>query len=69
MPMGKGDTISCVAVKDIGPGEEITFAYFGEFDCMLSHTRHKLVHFVCKCKACLPGTAFHQASKMRRQLL
>lgn len=69
MPINKGDSISCVATKDIRPGEEVTLAYFGEFECMLSQARHKLLYFVCKCKACLPGTAFHQASQLRRQLI
>lgn len=29
MRMGKGDSISCVAIKDIRPDEEITFCYYG----------------------------------------
>lgn len=69
MPMGQGDSISCVATKDIQPGEEITFTYYGQAECIRSHARHKLLHFVCTCKACLPGTPFHKASEMRRQLL
>lgn len=68
MPISKGDSISCVATRDIRPGEEITFCYM-DLECTTSLARKKVLGFSCNCKACVPGTAFHQASELRRQLI
>ena len=68
VPSHSGE-ITSFAVRDIAPGEEITFCYYTELKCMTMDERHKDLEFVCNCKACLPGSAFQQLSDMRRTLM
>ena len=57
------------ATRDIGPGEEITFTYAGDFGCRTRAERHQELRFVCNCDACRPGTPFQRLSDMRRRLI
>lgn len=65
----EGDSIACFATRDIAEGEEITFCYNTDFTYRTSVDRHCELRFVCECKACKPGTVFHQLSEMRRSLM
>lgn len=57
-----------LAMKDIKPVEDITFRYYPNFEYVTSDRHNRLPGFQCTCKACLPGTAFHQFSDIGRTL-
>lgn len=65
----EGGSIACFATKDIVGGEEITFCYNTDFACRTSLDRHRELRFMCECRACRPGTLFHELSEMRRSMI
>ncbi|KAL3426072.1 set domain-containing protein 5 [Phlyctema vagabunda] len=69
VPTSDADIITSFATRDIVAGEEITFCYNTDFECRTRADRHRLLCFVCDCKACLTGTLFQQISDMRRRLI
>jgi hypothetical protein len=62
------ETIQSFAIRNIVPGEEITFCY-KDFECRTARDRHRELRFMCDCRACLIGTPFQQLSDMRRTLI
>ena len=69
LPITSGEIIASFATRDIAAGEEITFCYNPDFECLTRHDRHQALRFVCDCKACLPDTPLQQLSDMRRRLI
>ncbi|KAI1381783.1 hypothetical protein F4677DRAFT_3840 [Hypoxylon crocopeplum] len=66
----KGDEVTAsYATRHIVVDEEITTCYKRGLECQTRRKRHEALHFVCECKACLPGTPFHKLSEVRRQLI
>ncbi|KAG5972707.1 hypothetical protein E4U55_000738 [Claviceps digitariae] len=64
-----GYDLASFAKTCIQPGEEICFTYDGGFEGRTMVERHRILAFVCTCKACRPGTAFQRCSDMRRRLI
>ncbi|OTB18827.1 hypothetical protein K445DRAFT_364106 [Daldinia sp. EC12] len=69
VPASRNDILTLVAIEDIMAGEEITFCYNNDFECRIRCERHKILRFVCNCKACLVGTLFQQLSDVRRRFI
>ncbi|KAK3380344.1 hypothetical protein B0T24DRAFT_190996 [Lasiosphaeria ovina] len=61
--------VQSFAIRDILPGEEITFSYESDFGCMTREERHRQLRFPCRCDVCQAGTTFQQLSDMRRRLV
>ncbi|KAK0637172.1 hypothetical protein B0T17DRAFT_588093 [Bombardia bombarda] len=61
--------VQSFAIRDILPGEEITFSYECDFGCRTREERHQQLRFVCHCDVCQAGTTFQQLSDMRRRLV
>jgi hypothetical protein len=66
-----GETITSIAAKDIGAGEEIYICYKTNLQSRTPEERCKAPRFPvsCNCRACLPGTTFHPLRDMRRKLI
>ncbi|KAG6012277.1 hypothetical protein E4U43_007866 [Claviceps pusilla] len=64
-----GYNLESFANTCIQSDEEICFSYNGGFEALTMVERHRLLAFVCTCKACRPGTTFQQCSDMRRRLI
>jgi hypothetical protein len=69
IPETSTETIQSFAIRDIVPGEEITFCYNTDFEYRTARDRHRELRFMCDCRACLIGTPFQQLSDMRRTLI
>lgn len=66
---GELDQLTIQASKAIAPGQELTFCYDPVCQSLTAEQRASLFDFTRECRACRPGTSFHQASNMRRTLL
>lgn len=56
------EDVTSFATRDIAPGEEITFAYEPDFECLTGKERHQALGFACKCQLCW------QAAPVQRRL-
>ena len=69
LPPSDDDTLTLFAAKDIAAGEEINISYAKKLVTCTTARRHRILGFICDCRACRPGTRFHQLSELRRRLI
>ncbi|KAI1112843.1 hypothetical protein F5Y14DRAFT_420475 [Nemania sp. NC0429] len=62
-------SLQCFATKAIETGQEITFCYQSDLQCMTREERHRELRFTCSCEVCQLEPTLQRLSDMRRRLI